>query len=297
MWAAQAVLLLANVARKAGEYPSAGRLYAEAEALARPTGDTYALGAILDNRAVLAQGEGDSRLARRLGEEALALHRAHGDRQRIGHALAALGRVALAEGDAATAHARLTEALTVLRDAGLVWDVPPHLRELAQVAAAQGQPERAARLWGAAAAQHQVLLGRPLPADEGPTLAQATESLRARLGAASFAAAWEAGQALPLEQAVADALAEAEAQTTPAPLGASPLVPAQPPAGRRAGPRRAGAERTNRHATGVRASAGLTIALRPPALRPRPWTTGSSRRRTRSCPRGRRPRPWPRRGG
>ena len=76
-----------------------------------------------------------------------------------------------------------------------------------------------------------------------------------------------------------------------------PPAPAQPPAGRRAGPRRAGAERTNRHATGVRASAGLTIALRPPALRRRPWTTGSSRRRTRSCPRGRRPRPWPRRGG
>jgi len=120
-----------------------------------------------------------------------------------------LGRVALAEGDAATAHARLTEALTVLRDAGLVWDVPPLFGDLAQVAVAQGQPERAARLWGAAAAQHQALLGRPLPADEGPTLAQATESLRARRGAAAFAAAWDAGRAMPLEQAVADALEDA----------------------------------------------------------------------------------------
>jgi hypothetical protein len=56
-------------------------------------------------------------------------------------------------------------------------------------------------------------------ADAGPTLAQATESLRARLrdaaaaaaaraalGAEAFADAWAVGQAMPLEQAVAYAL-------------------------------------------------------------------------------------------
>ena len=45
-------------------------------------------------------------------------------------------------------------------------------------------------------------------ADAGPTLAQATESLRARLSDAASAAAWAAGQAMSLEQAVADALEE-----------------------------------------------------------------------------------------
>jgi hypothetical protein len=81
--------------------------------------------------------------------------------------------------------------------------------ELVRLAAAQGQPARAARLWGAAAAQHQALLGRPLPAYEDPTLAQATEALRARLGDVAFDAAWVAGQAMSLDQAVAEALADA----------------------------------------------------------------------------------------
>jgi predicted ATPase/class 3 adenylate cyclase len=209
--AARAVMELGNVACEAGDDPAAARLYAEAEALARPTGDAFALSHVLWNRAELARREGDYRLARRLWEEVLALRRAHRDPRGIGVTLAGLGRVALAEGDAATARARLTQAVTVLRDGGQVWVIPPRLRELAQVAQSQARPERAARLWGAAAAQHQALVGRPLPADPGPpsaTLAQATETLRAQLGAAAFAAAWAAGQAMSLEQAVACALAE-----------------------------------------------------------------------------------------
>ena len=201
--------MLGNVARDAGDDPAAARRYAEAEALARPTGDGWVLGHILWNRADLARRAGDPRLARRLLEEALALQRAHREPRGIGQTLARLGRVALAEGDAAAARRGLTQGLAVLRDAGYVWGLPPRLRDLAQVAEAQGHPARAARLWGAAAAQHQALLGRPLPAHEGPTLAQAAESLRARLGAAAFDAAWAEGQAMTLEQAVAYALEDA----------------------------------------------------------------------------------------
>jgi hypothetical protein len=39
------------------------------------------------------------------------------------------------------------------------------------------------------------------------------ERARAALGAAAYTAAWAAGQAMPLEQAVADALADAPAPT------------------------------------------------------------------------------------
>jgi non-specific serine/threonine protein kinase len=125
--------------------------------------------------------------------------------------LAALSVMALAEGDAATARARLTQAVTVLRDGGSVWSIPPDLRGLAQVAEVQGQPERAARLWGAVAAQHQALRGRSLPTAQdlhADSLEQTAASLRARLGDAAFDAAWAAGQAMSLEEAVADALAE-----------------------------------------------------------------------------------------
>ena len=208
-WAAQAVGVLGNVARDAGDDQEAARRYAEAEALARPTGDGWVLGLILGNRADLARRAGEPQLARRLLEEALALQRALREPQGIGQTLERLGRLALAEGDAAGARRGLTQGLTVWRDGGCVWSLPSLLRHLARVAEAQGHPARAARLWSAAATQHQALLGRPLPAHEGPTLAQAAESLRARLGAAAFDAARAAGEAMTLEQAVAYVLEDA----------------------------------------------------------------------------------------
>ena len=131
--------------------------------------------------------------------------------------------MALAEGDTAAARARLTEALTVLRDGGQVWGIPSRLQELAWVAQAQGQPERAARLWGAGAAQYQALLGRPVPAAQRlssdaltlglptTTREQAAEAIRVQLGEAGYAAAWAEGQAMPLEQAIAYALEAAPA--------------------------------------------------------------------------------------
>jgi hypothetical protein len=88
-WAARAVMVLGNVGRDEGDDPAAARLYAEAEELARPTGDTYALGFILSSRAYLVHRAGDPRLARRLLEDALALRRA---RWRCGGRSATRGR-------------------------------------------------------------------------------------------------------------------------------------------------------------------------------------------------------------
>jgi non-specific serine/threonine protein kinase len=207
--AADAVMVLGNIARDASDYQAATRRYAEADALARPTGDGWVLGLILNHWAILACRAGDCPLARRLLEEALALRRAHQDMRGIGTTLARLGRVTLAEHDAVTARRLLTQALAVERDAGYVWGLPPCLGDLAQVEEAQGQPIRAARLWSAAAAQHQAVAGRPLRAAEdlmSTTLEQATSSLRAQLGEVTFEAAWAAGRAMSLEEAIAYAL-------------------------------------------------------------------------------------------
>jgi hypothetical protein len=201
-------MALAYGARVAADYPAAARLYAEAEAQARPTGDRWILGLILHNHGELARRMGDYGLARRLIEEVLALHRAERSPRGIGGALAWLGIVALAEGDATTARARLAEALTVQRDAGDVWSLPERLRDLARVAQAQGRLTRAARLWSAYAAQHQTVTGAPLPVNARRTLDEAIRPLCAQLGEAAFDDAWAAGQAMTLEQAIADALAE-----------------------------------------------------------------------------------------
>ncbi len=75
---------------------------------------------------------------------------------------------------------------------------------------AQGQPARAVLLWGAAEAVREAAnivlssLGRSRTNYDGHLAAA-----RAHMGETDFAETWTAGRALPLEQAIADALSEA----------------------------------------------------------------------------------------
>jgi hypothetical protein len=75
------------------------------------------------------------------------------------------------------------------------------------VAAADAQPYRAARLGGAAQAQRKAL-GVPLPQNQLAGHAQALQAMQANLGEKEFAAYWATGEALALEESVAEALAD-----------------------------------------------------------------------------------------
>jgi hypothetical protein len=123
-------------------------------------------------------------------------------------ALHGLGLVAWRQGDADRAIAELGESLALRWRLGERPGVAECLEALALVAAGQGQAERAARLLGAAAAL-RATFGAPVPDIDRPDQAVAVRVVQARLGEAAFAAAWAAGQAWSLEQAVAEALAGA----------------------------------------------------------------------------------------
>jgi hypothetical protein len=70
---------------------------------------------------------------------------------------------------------------------------------------ARGQPVRAARLFGAS----QTLRGTSsAPIGAVVEYARDVANVRAQLDAATFAAAWAEGEALTVEQAIAEALAE-----------------------------------------------------------------------------------------
>jgi hypothetical protein len=86
------------------------------------------------------------------------------------------------------------------------------LEGLAWVAAADEQSPRAARLGGAAEALREAL-GAPLPASLCAGHDRAVQAMRTALGEEACAAAWAAGRALPLEQAIAEALHEPDART------------------------------------------------------------------------------------
>lgn len=78
------------------------------------------------------------------------------------------------------------------------------LAGLGSTAALGNQPERAARLWGAAERLRQAIGCRPAPAARA-TYERAVAAARP-IDEATFAAAWAEGQAMTPEQAIAYAL-------------------------------------------------------------------------------------------
>jgi len=150
--------------------------------------------------------QGNAVRAEALEQVALALWR------EVGHYLSTLPRLnlaylALQRGDVAQARVLLAESFPIEREQQLWrWWIPWWLAAFASLAATQDQAERAARLFGAA----EALGGAsPVPAHRRES-ARHVATVRAQLDEGAFAAAWAAGQAMTLEQAVAEALDDAD---------------------------------------------------------------------------------------
>ncbi len=98
------------------------------------------------------------------------------------------------------------ESLTMLRELGAKARICECVEGLASMACAQGQPERGARLFGAAQALREAI-GAPMPRSDHVAFDPQVDTLRATLGDAAFVTAWAQGRAMTLEQAVECALA------------------------------------------------------------------------------------------
>jgi non-specific serine/threonine protein kinase len=197
---------------------------AESLDLFRSLGDDRHAAAVLDCLGVAAYARGDYAAAAARMEQGLPLARAANDPEFLGSLLGDLGHVSLVMGDHRRVRAYLGEGLAIHRAAGDRYWIAWCLTCLAGVAV-DSQPTRAAELFGVAAALREDV-GAPLrPSVEAvyaPILAKTQEAL----GDAAFAAAWARGHALPLEAAVAEALAivaEPADATTAAQSGASPF--------------------------------------------------------------------------
>src|SRR5262249_19988974 len=187
---------------------AAGDLYAECLRLAREAGDRILAAQALTRLGMVAREQGDPVGARPLLEESLATFRALGDRFHVAWAARNLGNVAADLGDAALARARYAEALTIEGEFGYGLGVAEALEKLAGLDAAAGRPARALRLAGAAAPLRGAFGRRRWPLDQAQ-LERWVQTARAALGEPAAAAAWAAGQAMSLDQAVAYALEDA----------------------------------------------------------------------------------------
>jgi len=202
-----AILLnnLAIVARHQDDSPRAADLFTESLTLKRALGDKHGIALALLNLGEVALDQCDYPRAAAVIEESLALLREQEDRWTIPLALNNLGDVARYQGDLERATALYTQSLTLYREMGNDADVGECLEGLAGVADAQGQAQRAARLLGATAAL-RATLRVPLPVADRAANERLVAATREALGDAAFGAAWAAGQALPLEQVIAEAL-------------------------------------------------------------------------------------------
>jgi len=172
----------------------------------RELGDQAGLAEALDELAIEMRFQGQYQRAIQLHDEAAALSEALDLKAYLGRARYGQGMVAYHQGNDQQATALINTSLALFREAQMFFAIGWCFEGLAGVAACTGTAgaQRAARLLAADAVLNNPVLNYP------PAKRREWENIvvavRAQLDEATFAAAWAAGRALTLEQAIAEAL-------------------------------------------------------------------------------------------
>jgi len=181
-------------------------LVEEALARFREMGDTLSIAFRLNTLGLIEQRAGNDRAAATHYEEALALFREVGSKFGIAIVLDNLGYLALHEGDDQRAAALFKENFALTQAIGAYTEgIPYTLAAWGSVAVVRRQPRRAARLFGAMEAWCAAKDISLQPVERGE-YERDLATARAQLDEATFAAAWAEGQAMTVDEAIADAL-------------------------------------------------------------------------------------------
>ena len=209
-WIATSLSNLAVVSHSLGDSERATELYEESMNFLRERGDKHSLAIILNNLAMVVYSQGDLGRAAQLTEEGVAVYRELGARGDVALGLYNLGWIALLQNDLGRAADLYKESLILAWDTGLNPIVQGDLEGLACLAAARVEPERAARLWGAAQTLHET---KSIPRDTD-FLAEADARISAvhtGMGEQAWEEAWRKRRAMTLDEAISYALEEDEA--------------------------------------------------------------------------------------
>jgi predicted ATPase len=196
---------LGNVAYGQGDYASSCLLHGKSLTIKRELGDKQGIAVCLSNLGLVAYEQGEYTSASSLLEQSLAIHRELSDRQGTALCLSNLALVNAEQGNYALARSLLEESLIMRRDLADKHGILESLEGLASVAANEQHWKRSARLWASAEALRETI-GSPLPPNERERYDRAIAAAREAAGAAIFAAEWEKGRALTMEQTIAFAL-------------------------------------------------------------------------------------------
>jgi tetratricopeptide (TPR) repeat protein len=202
---ARALSNLASLMKLKGEHTRAISLFDECLEMFRKAGDEAGAAWTLNYLGDVSREKADFHAARSYCEQSLAAFRQLNDDWGIASVLTDLAGLACDQG-------HNTEALRLYGESIRIFQKLGHRRGMARVleciavsAAAQSNAELSLHVAGAAAALRQRL-GAPLPPSEQPRLEKALDFARRALGNAAGMTAWMEGWAMPVEQAVEEAL-------------------------------------------------------------------------------------------
>ena len=198
---------LGILARYERDDAQARQLYLESLAIRRQMGDRLGITVSLNNLGIHAMDQGNLDEARDFLEEAVALQREIGDQYYLANFLNNLGNVARAQRDYPYARQLYRESLERNRELGDGWQIAYVLEDIGGLSAMAGQPDLALKLIGAAETLRQRVNASLAP-HERARLDGFLEQARNNLEPIEAAAAWQAGKAMSMDQAIDLALTE-----------------------------------------------------------------------------------------
>jgi predicted ATPase/class 3 adenylate cyclase len=196
---------LANIAVAEGEYERAMAEYEEARAKLDELGDRGRVAQVVANMGAVANVQGRFELGRSLSEEALALQRELGNSEAATISLYNLARIDLRTGRLADAAELFRQCLESALELEYRELIAYCLQAGSEIAAANDDPERAARLLGAADVLFDEL-GVIKLGEEAESYEETVRTLGQHLGEEAFEATRAEGRATSLDQTVADVL-------------------------------------------------------------------------------------------
>lgn len=203
--AAGNLLRLGEYALYHGDLLLARRRYEESLRLFQDGRDRLMIAAALLGLGYVALAEGEVDQAEARFRECIHLDREIDYFTDLCRALRGLGRIALQRGDLAAARRHFAESLTVWQCDRRGANLPAALEAFATLAIASAQPERAARLYGAAEARREIIRVCIWPADRRD-YDRHVAIVCATLEPTTLRAAWAQGAAMTQEEAAAYAL-------------------------------------------------------------------------------------------
>lgn len=222
----EALHFLAHVMEARGDAARAIDMMQRSVALHEKAGHRVGAANALDCLGVLVRGNGEYERAATMAQTAMTVYREIGDGRAASHNLHNLAYVRLYQGRPAEARDLLRQSLTLARDLKYPREAIFALAGLAAAAGEETPPEQVAQLLGAV----QGLLGAVgvrLEPPEQKEFDRTSASVRAHLGEGKFAAAYDRGRRLTLEDIVADALEPERDPVRPVPAGDTAVLTAR----------------------------------------------------------------------